>query len=125
MAPLLLDTHVALWWFTAHPRLTPQMQDTIARSPCHLSAASIWEVAIKHRLGKLTVAPHTLIELAQAANMHCLSVTAEHCAATAELPLLHGDPFDRLLIAQARIERLRLLTCDAALSGYGGDIQVV
>lgn len=125
MAALLLDTHVALWWFSAHPRLDPQAQALIADSECHLSAASIWEVAIKFKLGKLPVSPHELVSAARDSGMRALAVTQEHGMATAELPPLHSDPFDRLLVAQARIERLRLVTGDHEIGRYGGDIQLL
>ncbi len=124
-ARLLLDTHVALWWFTAHPRLNPEIQAMIADSECHLSAASIWEVAIKHKLGKLPISPRDLVRAAREAGMCPLVVTHDHGTATAELPPVHNDPFDRLLVAQARVERLRLVTGDATLAGYGGDIAVI
>jgi PIN domain nuclease of toxin-antitoxin system len=122
MRRLLLDTHVALWWLTAHPRLGAAAQALIAEAECHLSAASVWEVAIKYKLGKLEIDPHALLNVARTAGFRILPVAAEHSAATAELPTLHGDPFDRLLIAQARLEHLHLLTADDRISQYGGDI---
>ena len=125
MAHLLLDTHVALWWFTGHPRLDAQAQAMIADSECHLSAASVWEVAIKFKLGKLPVSPRELVAAARESGMRPLAVTQEHGMATTELPPLHSDPFDRLLIAQARYEQLRLVTGDEVFGRYGGDIQLL
>lgn len=122
---LLLDTQVALWWLTGHPRLNSEMQAMIANSECHLSAASVWEVAIKQKLGKLPISPRDFVRAAHEAGMCPLVVTHDHGTATAELPPVHNDPFDRLLIAQARIERLHLLTGNATLAGYGGDITVI
>jgi PIN domain nuclease of toxin-antitoxin system len=122
MRPLLLDTHVALWWLTAHPRLDAAARTLITESECHLSAVSVWEVAIKFKLGKLPVAPEALLSVAREAHIGLLSITPEHTVATTALPKLHGDPFDRLLIAQARHERLQLLTADRLLCEYGSDI---
>jgi PIN domain nuclease of toxin-antitoxin system len=125
MARLLLDTHVALWWLTAHPRLGSEAQELIADSECHLSAASVWEVAIKYRRGKLPIAPRELVTAAREAGIRPLPISHEHAAASADLPLLHADPFDRLLVAQARLEQLRFITADQQLCQYGGDIHVL
>ncbi len=122
MRRLLLDTHVALWWLTAHPRLDEATRTLIAESECLLSVVSVWEVAIKYKLGKLPVAPVALLAAARAAHIGLLSVTPEHAVATVALPLLHGDPFDRLLLAQAGHEHLHLLTADRIFQDYGGDI---
>ena len=118
MASLLLDTHVALWWLSGHPRLDSASQALIAEADCRLSAASIWEVAIKFKLGKLDIDPRTLLEAVREANIRLLAVAPEHGAATVDLPMLHSDPFDRLLIAQARQEKLRLLTADQRIGLY-------
>ncbi|MHB9119037.1 MAG: type II toxin-antitoxin system VapC family toxin [Burkholderiales bacterium] len=123
MPRLLLDTHVALWWFAAHPRLSAGIREEIGRSECWLSACSIWEVAIKFRLGKLPVAPDVLLAAARAANFRLLSMTPEHSIAVARLPELHSDPFDRILIAQAQQENLLLLTADKIVSDYGQNVR--
>lgn len=120
---LLLDTHVVLWWLSGHGRLNTDGRILIERADCHVSAASIWEVAIKHRLGKLPLAPSALITAIDDAGMHRLPVTYEHAAATTTLPELHNDPFDRLLIAQARLERMTLLSADDAVCAYGDGIR--
>jgi PIN domain nuclease of toxin-antitoxin system len=125
MRRLLLDTHVALWWLTGSPRLNGAAQTLIAESECHLSAVSVWEVAIKFKLGKLEVRPATLLDSCRNAHIRLLPITPEQAAATVELPLLHGDPFDRLLITQARLEHLRLLTVDQRVAEYGGDIHLL
>jgi len=96
---LLLDTHIALWWFAGNPRLDGKIREEISRSECGLSAASVWEVAIKFRLGKLPVAPSVFLDTANAAGMRLLPIIPEHTVATAELPALHADPLDRLLVA--------------------------
>ena len=116
---LLLDTHVALWWFSAHPRLSESSKNEISRSECWLSACSVWEVAIKFRLGKLPIAPDAFLSAAREGGFRLLAVTPEHAAATAQLPDIHADPFDRLLIAQARTEGLTLITADDSVAEYG------
>lgn len=122
-APLLLDTHIALWWFAGHPRLNEEIRAEISQSECWLSAASVWEVAIKFRLDKLPVAPATFLDAARAGGFRLLPISPEHTAATAELPTFHSDPFDRLLLAQARQDRLMLLTADFAMIAYGANVR--
>lgn len=116
---LLLDTQVALWWLTANKRLTRQIRAVIAESDCYLSVASVWEVAIKFRLGKLPVSPQTFRDEMSAAGATILPIADSHVIATAGLDIAHGDPFDRLLLATARVERLVLLTADGALLAQG------
>lgn len=120
---LLLDTHVALWWFAGHARLDTAIRKEIDHSECWLSAVSVWEVAIKFRLGKLPVAPAELLQAADAGGFRLLSISPEHAAATVSLPALHADPFDRLLLAQARQEHLILLTADATIAAYGPNVR--
>ena len=121
---LLLDTHVWLWWNTTPDRLTTAARRQIgdAGNEVFLSAASVWEMAIKRRMGKLPlpepVASYVSRRLAADAIVS-LPVTAEHAAAVETLELLHRDPFDRLLIVQARHEGLRLLTADDQVLAYG------
>lgn len=122
MTGLLLDTHVLLWYLESDPRLPQHAKDAIESGlEVYVSAASIWEVAIKRRLGKLETEPD-LIERINAGFEH-LAVTHEHAWATSELPQHHGDPFDRLLVAQARAERLPLLSADPKLRAY--DVEIV
>ncbi|MCK9388839.1 MAG: type II toxin-antitoxin system VapC family toxin [Sulfuritalea sp.] len=125
MARLLLDTHVVLWWVSAHPRLAEADRNLIASSECFVSAASLWEVAIKFKLGKLPFGPDRLLDVARGSSIRFVPVTPEHAVATMHLPPIHGDPFDRLLIAQARQEKMELLTADAVLSDYGDAIRMV
>ena len=121
---VLLDTHVWLWWNTEPERLatTARRQIGDARNEVFLSAASIWEMAIKRRLGKLPlpepVATYVTRRLASDA-IRTLSITLDHAAGLEALELLHRDPFDRVLIVQARQERLRLLTVDDQVLAYG------
>jgi PIN domain nuclease of toxin-antitoxin system len=115
---LLLDTQVMLWWLLDDPRLRPETRGLLAASPCVLSVASIWEVAIKHRLGKLDVPPVVFRDHSITAGAALLQVLDGHVIETAQLPLLHHDPFDRLLIAQARVEGLMAVSSDGHWPGY-------
>lgn len=121
---LLLDTHIALWWFAGNTRLNAEVREAISQSVCWVSAVSVWEVAIKFRLGKLPVAPGLFLSAATHADMRLLPITPEHAAATSELTAFHHDPFDRLLIAQARQEHLTLLTADQTLLAYGANVRL-
>lgn len=116
---LLLDTHVLLWALTEDQRLQPDVRERIAdgRTPVYVSAASAWEITIKQALGKLR-APSDLPEQLARARFESLAVRVEHALAVGDLPDLHGDPFDRMLIAQARVERLTLVTHDAEVQRY-------
>lgn len=117
---LLVDSHVLLWWFEEEvARLSPSVANALADGSNELfvSAASIWELSIKQSIGKLTISVD-LDEHAAAQGFLPLPVTGQHAAAVRTLPLHHKDPFDRLLIAQARIEGLTLVTADRALSAY-------
>ncbi len=115
---LLLDTQVMLWWLFDDPRLGADSRDLLASSPCIVSVASIWEVAIKYRIGKLEVSPIVFRDQSIAASAVLLPVLDLHVIETAQLPLLHQDPFDRLLIAQARVEGLMAVSSDRQWSGY-------
>ncbi|SDB54155.1 PIN domain nuclease, a component of toxin-antitoxin system (PIN domain) [Desulfonatronum thiosulfatophilum] len=125
MSSLLLDTHILLWWLSGHPRLDMPTQKLIASSEAVVSAASVWETAIKFKLGKLSVSPDELLHLTRNSGMRMLPVYAEHAATTAKLPAFHNDPFDRLLIAQAKHEGLQLLTADRLLAAYGDPVRLV
>lgn len=115
---LLLDTQVALWWLVGSRRLGAPARRLLAESACVLSAASVWEVAIKHRLGKLPVRPALFRDRMLAAGAERLAVSDRHAIETAALPRHHDDAFDRMLIAQARVERLRAVSADKAWRGY-------
>ena len=119
----LLDTHILLWWLNGDPRITSEREQQLSSRDCLISAASVWEVAIKHRLGKLPIAPEHLLDIAVKAGFRTLQVSCEHAAATALLPPHHQDPFDRLLLAQARLECLKLITVDADLLRYGEGVE--
>ena len=117
---LLLDTHIFLWAVAGSAVLKPATRRLIeSASEVYVSAASLWEIAIKTRLGKLDADPHGLVAAIDQSGFIELPVRAAHAALVSELPLHHNDPFDRLLVAQARAEPLKLLTADAALAAYG------
>ena len=115
---LLLDTQIMLWWLIDDGRLGMEARELLASTECVLSVASIWEVAIKHRLGKLPVEPARFRDQTLASGAVLLPVLDSHVIETARLPLLHQDPFDRLLIAQARVEGLMAVSTDRHWPGY-------
>jgi len=116
---LLLDTHELLWLMEASPLLNPRASSLIRDAEeVYVSSASIWEIAIKWRIGKIEEDPEIVSAKLEAAGLRELPVTNRHAVAVGRLPLLHNDPFDRLLIAQAITEGLRLLTADTHLARY-------
>lgn len=116
---LLLDTHIFLWAVAGDASLKAATRRLIeSADEVHVSAVSIWEVAIKARLGKIDADANALADAIDASGFLELPVRASHAAAVAGLPMHHADPFDRLLVAQALSEPLRLLTADAALAAY-------
>ena len=123
---LLLDTHVALWAITDSPRLTPQARELIEsdRATLWVSTASLWEIAIKHSLarGDMPVSAHEAAGYFEASGYRLLSIEPEHAVAVESLPRHHQDPFDRLLVAQALVEPLRLLTHDPVVAFYSDTI---
>ncbi|MDB6090149.1 MAG: toxin-antitoxin system, toxin component, family, partial [Gammaproteobacteria bacterium] len=90
----------------------------------YASAASIWEISIKSALGKLAADPEEILASIEPAGFNLLPITGEHAAKVAQLPSLHTDPFDRLLVAQAFVEPMLLLTNDDALRGHGSFITI-
>lgn len=123
---LLLDTHVLLWIVADSPKLTSAGRATIeSADEVYVSAASLWEVAIKVGNGKFPVDLAQLAAGIDASGFLELYVTAEHAAFVARLPPHHRDPFDRLLIAQAMTEPLVLLTADPVLLPYSDLVRLV
>jgi PIN domain nuclease of toxin-antitoxin system len=123
---LLLDTHVFLWAVAGSPSLKLAARRLIESADAvYVSAASIWEVAIKARLGKIEADPHELAAAIDASGFLELPITAVHAAGVAQLDLHHSDPFDRLLIAQALAEPLRLVTADEVLAQYSDLVLLV
>jgi PIN domain nuclease of toxin-antitoxin system len=115
---LLLDTHVVLWWLADDPALSDEIKDRLDHEPdVYVSAATIWEVAIKQAIGKLSE-PVGLPELIKASGFAELPISSQHAMSAARLPLIHRDPFDRMLIAQARDEDLTLVTRDSRCQKY-------
>jgi PIN domain nuclease of toxin-antitoxin system len=116
---LLLDTNVLLWWLDDAPRLTLEARDAIAtpRNLVYVSSVTAWEITIKRALGKLDI-PENWSEIVMGEPFRRLSVTWEHALDVGSLPDLHRDPFDRLLVAQARVEGLVLVTGDEIVTRY-------
>lgn len=116
---LLLDTHVLLWIAAGQNRIGPRTRASIehASTLVFVSAASAWEITIKAALGKLD-APDDYLDMLDHYRFTPLDIRSEHALAVRELPNLHRDPFDRLLIAQARIEGLSLVTHDPNVLAY-------
>lgn len=121
---LLLDTHVLLWWLDDNPRLGDRSRGLIAdpENAVYLSAVVLWEIRIKQAIGKLDVPPD-LRMVVDSQDFTELPLTIDHTDALAELPMHQHDPFDRMLVAQARSEGLTLLTADDSFRCY--DVPVV
>ena len=116
---LLLDTHVLLWWLQNNAKLSNRARKLIEspRSVVHVSTASAWEISIKKNMGKLD-APDNLVEEISSSDFRPLSLTLAHGVLAGQLPLHHADPFDRMLVAQAIIEDLTLVTRDEQIMQY-------
>lgn len=123
---LLLDTHVALWAITDSPRLPQSARDLILspKSTVWVSAASIWEIAIKHALGRgdMPVSSRDAARYFTESGYRLLPIEPEHAVAVEALPPHHQDPFDRLLVAQALVEPMRLVTHDRLVALYSDTI---
>lgn len=123
---LLLDTHIYLWWLQDSPKLSKQAREQIvAASEVYVSSASIWEASIKIGIGKLEMEVDVLVSEIEKSGFQELPITAKHGAAVMRLPDIHRDPFDRMLVAQAVSEPLRLLTADSILGKYSELIEVI
>lgn len=123
---LRLDSHVFLWFVIHSPRLSKVMYHQIeTTSEVYISAASLWEVVIKIQLKKLATDPDELTAKIADGGFQQLPVSVRHALALKHLPLHHHDSFDRILLAQAHVEALRLLTCDPSLKPYGPVCQMV
>ena len=120
---LLLDTHTFLWWTTDDPQLSSTARELIGDSKNNLfwSAASSWEVSIKYELGRLPLPdiPEVFLPSELGRNrIKSLAIVDEHAFQAGRLPRYHQDPFDRMLVAQAQVERLGLITNDASINRY-------
>jgi PIN domain nuclease of toxin-antitoxin system len=121
---LLLDTHAALWWWDEHQRLSAPAKKAIsaAGNQIYFSAASAWEIATKNRLGKLPVPTDFLASIERYVadeGWVALPVSINHSQLAGSWPVEHRDPFDRMLAAQARLEKLTLVTLDEAFEEFG------
>lgn len=120
----LLDTHTLLWWSEDDGRLGKNVRRILSdrENSIYCSAVSVWEVSIKAKLGKLTIPVEPLqfiSKVMEAYEFVALPISFSHAAEVFNLPLIHADPFDRLLVAQARIEKLVLLSNDTEIEKYG------
>lgn len=126
---LLLDTHLLLWTAYEPSRLSDETRGLLEdeHNTLVFSAASIWEITIKASRGRedFTVDARVLRRALVESGYTELAITGIHSAAVADLPRIHRDPFDRILVAQARIEGITLLTSDAAVARYGAPVQMV
>ena len=122
---ILLDTHIALWAVTGSRRSSHKSQQFILDADeVHVSAATLWEIAIKHALGKgdMPVSSAQALQAFRDAGYALLAIKPEHAVRVADLPSIHNDPFDRLLLAQARFEPMTLMTSDCLVGQYGASI---
>lgn len=120
---LLLDTHVVIWWLTDSAELAPDVKELLDTEPAvYVSAVSPWEIALKQAVGKLH-GPEDLAERVRDSQFNPLPVTAGHGVRAGRLPAHHRDPFDRVLVAQAQIEGMTLVTRDQYIPRY--DVRVM
>ena len=129
---LLLDTHVALWAVTDHPRLSGKARRLIEEADNHItiSAVTVWEIAVKHALGRggpndMPISGTTALGYFREAGFTLLPISPQDAASVDDLPPIHTDPFDRMLVAQALNAPLRLLTADARVARYSDTIIAV
>lgn len=120
---LLLDTHTFIWFFTGNLKISNQVRVLIENEDNEklLSTASIWEMAIKHSAGKLSFTLPFEVFIRQQLSLNdfnLLDIKIHHITVVATLPLHHRDPFDRLLIAQAMVEKIPILSADSAFDAY-------
>jgi PIN domain nuclease of toxin-antitoxin system len=116
---LLLDSHVLVWWLEDPQRIAKPLREAI-REPANdvlFSAASVWELSIKSALNRLRLPPH-FVTLLHQDGLDDLEISTAHALATTSLPPIHGDPFDRMLIAQTLVEGLVLATADRTIMRY-------
>ena len=123
---LLLDTHILLWWLADSPSLSDRARELIADpdNAVFVSAVSLWEIWLKHSLGKLQL-PSDFEERLAGESFESLPLLADHTREVATIPWHHRDPFDRMLIAQARAANLTFVTADETASHYGNSVLLV
>lgn len=115
----LLDTHIVLWWLTEPQQIASKARNIIAdkEEPIFISSASFWEMAIKQGLGKLKL-PVNIVDILTAEGFAILPIQARECLSVVDLPLLHFDPFDRLLVVQAKLNDMIFITRDEKVMQY-------
>jgi PIN domain nuclease of toxin-antitoxin system len=115
----LLDTHIILWWLTEPNKIALKARKIISdkNNRIYVSSVSFWEMAIKKSIGRLTL-PNNILEILLAENFTMLSLTPEEGLGVADLPHIHQDPFDRILVIQAKLNDLILITADKKIMDY-------
>lgn len=118
---LLLDTNILLWWLSDDHKLRKEAREIIANpnNEVLVSAASVWEVAIKAALGRIEIELNDLEGAISRSSFQPLPIGLRHAVMVGRLPAVHRDPFDRMLVAQARVEELRVLSHDRVFEQYG------
>ena len=119
---MLLDTHAFLWWLSDNPKHEAPTAIADSSALVHVSAATIWEIAIKARLGKVQPGTKHVDQEISANHFVELGISARHALAAGNLPSHHDDPFDRMLIAQGQLEDLTIVTHDDRFAAYKVDI---
>ena len=119
---ILIDTHLLLWALASPSKLSATARKLIDKSEIYVSAVSIWEISIKTALGKLAASSSDVLAAVEPAGFALLPITGDHAAHVATLAPHHKDPFDRLLVAQAQVEPMRLLSNDEVLRAYGDTV---
>jgi len=121
---IILDTHVLLWALQDDKRLSTRGRECIldTKNVVIVSSVSLWEIAIKQTLGKISVSLQAVIDAVRTSGFSELSLSFQHCAHLLSLPQKHRDPFDRMLIAQSLVEQAKLLTHDSTLAGYSDQV---
>jgi len=129
---LLLDTHIILWAIVADPKMPERARELIEDETNQIvvSAASIWEISVKYALGRrgpnaMPISGPQALAHVRSAEYELIGVTADHAVAVQDLPRLHADPFDRMIVAQALVEPLRLITHDETVARYSDTIILV
>jgi PIN domain nuclease of toxin-antitoxin system len=123
----LLDTHVVLWWFFNDPQLSYRSRAIIedGEQKLFVSAASAWEISTKHRIGKLPKAAEAVDrfeELLRQARMESLAISMQHGLLAGSLVSEHRDPFDRMIVTQAQLENLAVISADPVFKGFGIEV---
>lgn len=118
---LLIDTHVVLWGYNEPERISKSASRAMAsaQNECFVSVASLWEIAIKARKGQLLAHDDLPARIRANPQLTILPIGVEHACGVRKLPRLHGDPFDLLLVSQALVEQMALVTHDGVMAAYG------